>query len=105
MIGGSDGEQVLDGNPLPAISGTSSGCNLGLKFAKGYVGDLNELGIFMAYFDTTKVFDLMKFQASNDNFVSHTDLLTVSDELHEGWKLYTKKVVPYQTERDFLKGL
>jgi len=26
-------------------------------------------------------------------------------ELHEGWKLYTKEVVPYQNERDFLEGL
>ena len=26
-------------------------------------------------------------------------------ELHEGWKLYTKEVVPYQNEKDFLKGL
>ena len=26
-------------------------------------------------------------------------------ELHEGWKIYTKEVVPYQNERDFLEGL
>jgi len=26
-------------------------------------------------------------------------------ELHEGWKLYTKEVVPYQKEKDYLKGL
>ena len=26
-------------------------------------------------------------------------------ELHEGWKLYTRETVPYQNEKDFLKGL
>ena len=26
-------------------------------------------------------------------------------ELHEGWKLYTGETVPYQNEKDFLKGL
>jgi len=26
-------------------------------------------------------------------------------ELHEGWKLYTKEVVPYQKEKDYLNGL
>lgn len=61
MIGGSDGEQLLDGRPLPAISGTSAGCNYGLKFASGLVGELNEFGIFLDYFDTTKVYDSLMF--------------------------------------------
>ena len=26
-------------------------------------------------------------------------------ELHEGWKIYTGETVPYQTEKDYLKGL
>lgn len=43
---------------------------MGLKFAEGYVGDLNEFGIFMDYFDTTKIVDFLRIQASNDNFAS-----------------------------------
>jgi len=26
-------------------------------------------------------------------------------ELHEGWKIKTGEIVPYQTEKDYLKGL
>jgi hypothetical protein len=59
IIGGADGNLVFDGSPLKAISGSTT-CELGLIFADGYVGDLNELGIFMDYFDESLIVDNLK---------------------------------------------
>jgi hypothetical protein len=61
VIGGSGGAQLLDGSPLPGLSGTSAGCTYGLKFADGLVGELNEFGLFLDYFDTTKIHDNLIF--------------------------------------------
>ena len=79
----------MDGSPLPGISGTSAGCNYGLKFADGLVGELNEFGLFLDYFDTSNIYDNLIFQGSDDNFATTpVDLVTVSSEAHEGWNYY-----------------
>ena len=66
---GTNVDLVLDGNELPAIQYNSGeNCELGIKFAKDYVGELNELGIFMDWFDEGLIIDNLKLEGSNDDF-------------------------------------
>lgn len=73
----------------PGISGSASGCFVGVQFASGYRGVLKEVSFFLNYFNVNKIVDNLVFQASSDNFASDVvDLQLVGEEAHEGWNYY-----------------
>ena len=77
---------------LPSIQGSSANCHIGVKFHKGYKGVLQEMSFFLDYFDVNKINNSLKFQASNDGFVAETvDLLTMTQDVHEGWNYFDMK--------------
>ena len=81
--------RVFDGKPLPGLSATAAGCYIGIELATGYVGVLNELNFFLDYFNTNRIVNNLKFEASTDKFVSDiVEILVVGEEAHEGWNYY-----------------
>lgn len=82
-------ERTVDGGILPAISGSSANCYVGIKFPTNYVGVLNEISFFLDEFNQDKIVDYLTIEASTDNFVESIELLVeVSEEAHEGWNYY-----------------
>ena len=85
----------FDGENLPGPEGTGADCYLGTMFegdGSGYfVGILTEIRFFMDYFSDKAVYSgNLKFQGSNTGFDddSAVDILTIDEELHEGWNYY-----------------
>lgn len=77
---------------LPSIQGSKANCYVGVKFHKGYKGVLQEMSFFLDYFDVNKINNSLKFQGSNDGFVAETvDLLTMTEDVHEGWNYFDMK--------------
>lgn len=84
-----EANRAFDDVPLPGITGSRANCYIGVQFDSGFVGVLNELSIFLDYFDTNLIVDRLVFQGSNDGFESQMDdLMYVGEEAHEGWNNY-----------------
>ena len=84
--------RAFDNQALPAVSNSDIECYIGIKFAKNYVGVVDELSFFLDYFDMAAINATLKFQGSNDAFVSEIiDLVVIGDEAHEGWNYYDMK--------------
>lgn len=82
-------ETAFDGNNVPGITGSTNGCYAGVEFGTGYVGVLESTKFFMDYFTRANLVDNLVLQGSNDAFSSEVvDILTVSEEIHEGWNMY-----------------
>ena len=63
-----EANRAFDDAPLPGITGSRANCYIGVQFDSGFVGVLNELSIFLDYFDTNLIVDRLVFQGSNDGF-------------------------------------
>ena len=79
---------TLDDAILPSISGSTQGCFVGVKFPQNYIGVLNEISFFLDEFIQTNLVDHLFIEASNDNFNTVELLVSVSEEVHEGWNYY-----------------
>jgi len=88
------GTLAFDGKNLPSLSSTGSNCYVGIEFesdsSTSFVGKLTELKFYMGHFTNKAVYKgNLKFQGSSDGFVADiNDILTVDEELHEGWMYY-----------------
>ena len=99
---------AFDGKNLPAPVNTDRNCYMGMMFEgdeSGYfVGILSEVRFFMNYFDEKDVYNgNLKFQGSNTGFSSDdiTDILTIGEELHEGWNYYKLEELLAETTISF----
>lgn len=85
----SQAKQAFDLKSLPGLHGTSANCHVGVQFADGFIGVLQELSFFLDYFNVNTIVDQLRFEASSDNFVSDIqEILVVGEEAHEGWNYY-----------------
>jgi len=88
------GTLAFDGKNLPSLSSTEANCYIGMEFESdsttSFVGKLEELRFYMDHFVEKALYkNNLKFQGSSDGFVSDiNDILTVGEELHEGWMYY-----------------
>lgn len=82
-------QMMLDDTILPAMRNTGESCFVGVKFPDNYIGIVNEISFFMDEFDPSMIVDSLFIEASTDNFNSSIEhLVTISDEVHEGWNYY-----------------
>ena len=81
-------ERTLDDSVLPTIADSSKDCFVGVKFPASYIGIVNEISFFLDEFDRETVVDHLFIQGSADNFVTSETLVSVSQEVHEGWNYY-----------------
>jgi hypothetical protein len=66
----------------------SASCELGTVFAEGHIGLLREFSFYMNTFVLATMAGKLSFEGSNDNFATVTSILTVGQEIHEGWNYY-----------------
>jgi len=81
---------ATDGVNFPSMSSTGTGCWVKFTYPVNHVGQAEQFKFFMDYFTSSSTYDgKLKLQGSNDNFVDEIDtLVTVGDEIHEGWNYY-----------------
>lgn len=83
---------LIDRTFLPGIKSSGAGCYLGVGYRGGHKALFSELRFFMDYFpDKSKYVGNLKLQASDIPFAYNmgiVDLITVGEEIHEGWNYY-----------------
>jgi hypothetical protein len=80
---------VFDGQNLPGTSESTDNCFMQVTYPDGYVGYIERVRIFMDTFtDNSPYVENLKFQGSDDDFTTVTEIFTVGVEIHEGWNVY-----------------
>ena len=95
---------LFDGLNVPGMLGTSNNCFVGVKYDAGKKGILSEVRFFMDYFadNFARYNGNLKFQGSNDDFTAEIiDIVTVGNEIHEGWNSYSLMKPNYSSYRLF----
>jgi hypothetical protein len=91
------GTLAFDGKNHPGSTDTGTSCYMGTMFegdsSTHFVGILSELKFFMQYFSNKDTYNgNLVLQGSNlafdDENATPTTILTVGEELHEGWNYY-----------------
>jgi hypothetical protein len=104
------GDRPFDLLNLPGVSNSGSNCYIGTKFEGDddnyYVGKLSEVRFFIDWFADKAVYiDNLVLQGSNTGFTDTdtiTTIMSVGDELHEGWNYYKfGEMDPVITEPEF----
>jgi len=100
---------LFDGNNVPGLSSSGSNCAVGFKLTQptaatySKIAMVSEFRFFMDYFTNKALYaGTLKFQGSNDGFVNNINtLVTVGEEIHEGWNSYDLSNVAFSSFRIF----
>lgn len=104
-----DSGVLFDGSNVPGLTSTGANCNVGFTLTQPSTGAyskkaiVSEFRFFMDFFTNKALYaGVLQLQGSNDAFAAETvTLVTVGEEIHEGWNSFSLTGAAYSSYRIF----